>query len=51
MARTSTKGNKQLISLFIDKEIVRLLKEKAESEHRKISGQAELILEAALKER
>jgi hypothetical protein len=48
MARESTSGSKQLVSLFLDKEVVRLLREEAEKQHRKISGQAELILSDAL---
>lgn len=49
MSRESSGGKKALISLFITKEIISLLKQEAINNNRKISGEAEIALTNHLK--
>jgi hypothetical protein len=41
---------KQLLSVYIDKDLIEKVKQEAQRQHRKISGQVELYLAAATHE-
>jgi hypothetical protein len=48
MPRESCKGTKELLSVLIDKRVVRKVEEQARKNHRTKSGQVEYLLEKSL---
>jgi len=50
MARESCSGTKELLQIYLTKDLIKKLKNKAHTENRKISAQAETILSEALQE-